>query len=118
MPKENKYSGAYSIGGTFGLSRFFILMNFDGTLRSVETLAHELGHSINSYYFGKEQPPVYNETTIFTAEVASICNENIFHDYLLEKHKGDKFFEIEILTKIISGFFAASTRQVIFSNFE
>lgn len=54
LPKENKHSGAYSIGGTLGLDKYFISMNFDKTLSSIYTLVHELGHSMHSYYFGKK----------------------------------------------------------------
>ncbi|MGL4951686.1 MAG: oligoendopeptidase F [Mycoplasma sp.] len=117
LPKENKYTGAYSIGGTKGLDKFYILMNYDKTLNSVSTLTHELGHSLNSYFYSKEQK-VYCSVSIFTAEIASITNEMLLNYYLLEKYKEDDEMKIIILDELISGFFATTSRQIIFSNFE
>ena len=119
MPKENKTTGAYSIGGTSGLSKYFILMNYDNSIDSVYTLAHELGHSLNSYYYGIGQK-IYQSTSIFCAEVASITNEVLLSHYLLnnaDKEKDNKT-KVFILDQLISGFFATTTRQIIFSNFE
>lgn len=116
LPKPNKHTGAYSIGGTKGLDKFFILMNFDETLRSVYTIAHELGHSLNSYYCNKEQK-IYVGTSIFYAEVSSITNEMFLNYYLLENNNDDKM-KLSILDEMISNFIATTTRQVIFSEFE
>jgi len=119
MPKENKTTGAYSIGGTTGLSKYFILMNYDYSIDSVYTLAHELGHSLNSYYYGIGQK-IYQSTSIFCAEVASITNEVLLSHYLLNKaeEEKDSKTKVFILDQLISGFFATTTRQIIFSNFE
>ncbi|MGL4951037.1 MAG: oligoendopeptidase F [Mycoplasma sp.] len=117
LPKENKYTGAYSIGGTKGLNKFYILMNYDNTLNSVSTLVHELGHSLNSYFYTKAQK-IYSSVSIFTAEVASITNEMLLNHYLLNKYKDDKEMTVMILDELISGFFATTSRQIIFSNFE
>ncbi|WPL40316.1 oligoendopeptidase F [Malacoplasma iowae] len=116
LPKENKHSGAYSIGGTLGLDKYFISMNFDKTLSSIYTLVHELGHSMHSYYFGKKQT-VHCGCEIFYTEIASITNEVLLSLYLLQKEKDDKA-KIKILDELITGFFATTTRQIIFSNFE
>ncbi len=117
MPRPGKYTGAYSIGGTKGLSKYYILMNWDNTLGSISTLIHEMGHSMNSYYYSKAQS-VYASTSIFTAEVASITNEMLLNYYLLEKYKNDDAMKLMILDEMISGFFATTSRQIIFSNFE
>lgn len=116
LPKANKHSGAYSIGGTLGLNKYYISMNFDKTLSSIYTLVHELGHSMHSYYFGKKQE-VHCGCEIFYAEIASITNEVLLSLYLLEKETDDKS-KIKILDELITGFFATTTRQIIFSNFE
>lgn len=116
LPKKNKQTGAYSIGGTRGLDKYYISMNFDNTLSSVYTLAHELGHSLHSYYFGKHQK-VHASCRIFYAEIASITNEVILSLYLLEKTDNNQE-KLNILDELITGFFAATTRQIIFSNFE
>lgn len=117
LPKKNKHSGAYSIGGTKGLNKYYILMNYDKTLNSVYTLIHEIGHSINSYYYTKSQK-IYQGTSIFCAEIASITNEMLLNHYLLKKYKDDKKMKLVILDELISGFYSTTTRQIIFSNFE
>ena len=108
-------SGAYSIGGVKGLSKFFINMNFDGTMNSVETVAHELGHSMNSYYSVKNQK-VNPETCIFYAEIASITTETLLTLYLLNKYKDDKTIVNMYIKLLMDNFFACTTRQIEFSN--
>ncbi len=117
LPSPTKHTGAYSIGGTKGLDKFFISMNFDETLRAVYTLAHELGHSLNSYYCNKEQD-IYVGTSIFYAEVSSITNEMFMNFYLLDKNQDNPKAKLSILDEMISNFIATTTRQVIFSEFE
>lgn len=117
LPKVGKQTGAYSIGGTKGLSKYFISMNFNDTLYSTYTLIHELGHSMNSYYFGQAQD-IYQDSSIFYAEISSINNEMLLNHYLLNKYKDDLEMKLMILDGMIKGFFATTTRQVIFSNFE
>ena len=117
LPKENKLTGAYSIGGIKGLDKFYILMNFDGTMNSVETITHELGHSMNSYYSSKAQE-VYVDTCIFYAEIASIATETLLILYLLNKYKKDQKMVNFYLKRLFDNFFASTTRQIEFSNFE
>ncbi len=117
LPKQGKQTGAYSIGGCYGLDKMYISMNFDETLGSISTLVHELGHSLNSYYFTKEQD-IYASCKIFYAEIASITNEMLLSYYWLDKYKNNQEMTINILCELIDGFFATTTRQVIFSNFE
>ncbi len=76
-----KSSGAYS-SGSYG-TQPFILMNFQDDLDGVYTLAHELGHSMHTYYTCASQPPVYADYSLFVAEVASITNEALLTHYLL-----------------------------------
>ncbi|MGL5630558.1 MAG: oligoendopeptidase F [Mycoplasmoidaceae bacterium] len=116
LHKDGKHSGAYSIGGTFGLKQYYISMNFDYTINSLYTLVHELGHSLNSYFYGKKQT-VHCSCSIFYAEISSITNEIILSMYLLENTKTKKE-KLYIIDKIISGFFATTSRQIVFSNFE
>ncbi|MGL5640113.1 MAG: oligoendopeptidase F [Mycoplasmoidaceae bacterium] len=116
LPKKNKHSGAYSIGGTQGLNKYYISMNFDKTIRSLYTAAHELGHSLHSYYINQNQT-VHASCSIFYAEIASITNEMLLSYYLLENTKSDDE-KIYILDEVINGFFSTTTRQIIFSNFE
>ena len=117
LPKQNKLTGAYSIGGVKGLDKFYILTNFNNTIDAVMTIAHELGHSMNSYYSVKHQK-VYPETCIFYAEIASICVETLMVLYFLTKYKNNKDFVNLYLKHLFDTFFASTTRQIIFSNFE
>lgn len=116
LPKPNKHSGAYSIGGTLGLSKYYISMNYDKTISSLYTLVHELGHSLHSYYFNEAQL-INASCEIFYAEISSITNEVILSLYLLENENKD-INKLQILDELITGFFATTTRQIIFSNFE
>ncbi|ATP59713.1 oligoendopeptidase F [Mesomycoplasma dispar] len=114
---DSKRSGAYSIGGSYGLEKKYILMNFDFTINSVHTLAHELGHSLHSYYSDKHQDYHNSSYPIFLAEIASIFNELMVDDYLL-KNQDDDSFKFEILFQKISTFISTVQRQVIWADYE
>jgi oligoendopeptidase F len=93
-------------------------MNFNESFDSLSTLIHELGHSLNSYYFTKYNP-IYASTTIFTAEIPSIVNETLLGEYMYNDHKNnDPAFKATILQEIISNFFNTTSRQIVFSEFE
>ena len=74
MEKEGKRTGAYS--SSVANLHPFILLNFDKTLDSVFTVAHEAGHSIHSMYATENQPIMLQDYTIFVAEIASTFNSN------------------------------------------
>lgn len=81
-PNKGKRSGAYSSGSYDSYP--YMLLNFNGTLDSVFTLIHEMGHSVHSYLSHKNQSYVTAGYKIFVAEVASTCNEALLTHYLLE----------------------------------
>lgn len=112
---ENKRSGAYS-SGTYGTNPY-ILMNWQDTLDNVYTLAHELGHSVHSYYTRKYQPQVYGNYSIFVAEVASTTNEQLLTDYFLKKYS-DKQVQAYILNHYLDGVKGTVFRQTQFAEFE
>ncbi|MGL6125019.1 MAG: oligoendopeptidase F [Metamycoplasmataceae bacterium] len=114
---ENKRSGAYSIGGSYGLDKKYILMNFDGSIRSVSTLAHEIGHSMHSYFSDKEQPINLASYPIFLAEIASIFNELMLQDYLINNTKDEKL-KFHLLSEAIEDFEGTVRRQTMWSNYE
>ncbi|WP_128008649.1 M3 family metallopeptidase [Mycoplasma sp. ATU-Cv-508] len=117
MPVQNKRTGAYSIGMSYGINKKYILMNFDGTLRSVETLAHELGHSMHSYFSDNSNSLSNASYPIFLAEIASIFNELMVLDHLLKNsHSAPEKFLIH--QRIIYGFQATVLRQIEWSNYE
>ncbi|MCB9850277.1 MAG: oligoendopeptidase F [Phycisphaerales bacterium] len=114
-PTKNKRSGAYS-SGTF-LTQPFILMNYHGTYDSVSTLAHEMGHSMHSYFSRGTQPYAYSNYDIFCAEVASTCNEIILQHYVLE-HTTDPKKKLYLLCEFLEGIRGTVFRQTMFSEFE
>ena len=117
LPKPGKQTGAYSIGGINGLNKYYISMNFDGTMRSLETVIHELGHSVNSYYINKNQK-IYNDEKIFYAEISSITNETLLSYYLIDKYKKRPKNKLFVLDSLIKNFFNTTSRQIVFSEFE
>ena len=123
LPKKGKYSGAYSIGRTFGLDRYFILMNFNNSLDAINTLIHELGHSVHSYFYSKKQNEEdnlwpYCDSNIFYAEIPSICNETLLFFYNLKKYENNSIVKKYLIMQFIDNFFNCTTRQIIFSNWE
>ena len=112
---ENKRSGAYSTGCYDSMP--YILMNYNGTLSSARTLAHEAGHSMHSYFTHKYQPPIYGSYPIFLAEVASTFNEELFNNYLINKAKDKK--EISYLVNSrLEEIRTTLFRQTMFAEFE
>lgn len=112
---ENKRSGAYS-WAAYG-THPYVLLNFSGTLDSVFTLAHEMGHAIHSYYSNKTQSITYSDYLIFVAEVASTCNENLLTQYLL-KNTTDPAARKYILNHYLESFRGTVFRQCQFAEFE
>ena len=116
-PYENigKRSGAYS-SGSYNTDPY-ILLNWQDNLDNVYTLAHELGHSMHSYYTRSNQPFIYGDYSIFLAEVASTTNENLLTDYLLKKYDDPKI-RAYILNHYLDGVKGTIYRQTQFAEFE
>lgn len=112
---EGKTSGAFS-GGCYDTNPY-VLMNYDNKLDDVFTLAHELGHSMHSYYSNKKQPFVYSQYAIFVAEVASTVNESLLIDYML-KNSSDKQEKIYLINHYLEQFRGTVYRQTMFAEFE
>ena len=112
---ENKRSGAYSTGSYDTLP--FILMNYNGTLNSARTLAHEAGHSMHSYLTHKYQPAIYGSYPIFLAEVASTFNEELFNNHLI-KNTDDKKKIAFLINSRLEEIRATLFRQTMFAEFE
>jgi oligoendopeptidase F len=100
-PNKGKRAGAFSYGGPS--THPFILLNYNDDLMSASVLAHELGHSLHSYYSWKTQPFVYARYTLFAAEVASNFNQALVRDYLLRTH-ADPDFQITLLEEAMYNF--------------
>lgn len=112
---EGKSSGAFS-GGNYNSSPY-ILLNYNGTLEWVFTLAHEMGHSMQSFYVNKNEPYLYHNYSIFVAEVASTCVEAILLKQLL-KNSSDKKEKMYLLNYYIQNIRTTFFRQVMFAEFE
>lgn len=110
-----KRGGAYS-GGSYSTNPF-ILLNYQNNRDSMFTLAHELGHSMHSFFTRSNQPYQYGDYTIFVAEVASTLNEGLLTEYLL-KTTNDKAMRLAILNHSLEGFRATLYRQTMFAEFE
>ena len=114
-PNETKRSGAYS-GGCYDTYPY-MLLNYQGRLNDVSTLAHELGHSMHSYYSRKNNSYQDADYKIFVAEVASTVNELLLCKYLL-KESNDKEVKLSILNRLMELFKGTIYRQTMFAEFE
>ena len=113
--KPNKRGGAYSMG-VYGVHPF-VLTNFVNSKRDVSTIAHELGHSMHSYYSNKEQSVIDANYTIMVAEVASTVNEILLSDYQIN-HEHDTHKKAELLYELLEMIRATFFRQAMFAEFE
>ena len=112
---EGKTSGAYSFGSYDSFP--YILLNYADTLQDVFTLVHEMGHSMHSSYTRENQPFVYGDHSIFTAEVASTVNEALLIHHLLEKET-DPEMRKYLINLHIEEFRTTLFRQTMFAEFE
>jgi oligoendopeptidase F len=110
-----KRSGAYSSGCYDSMP--YILMNFTGTLDSVFTLAHELGHSMHSWHSIQAQPYHLADYRILVAEVASTTNEALLNHHLLQVTE-DKATRAYLLDRYLDSFRGTLYRQTMFAEFE
>ncbi len=115
MENKGKRSGAYS-SGTYGTNPY-VLMNWQNNIDNLFTLAHEFGHSMHSYYTRQNQPYPYASYSIFVAEVASTCNEELLFDYLL-KTIDDPQQKVYLLNHWLDSFRGTVFRQTMFAEFE
>lgn len=112
---QGKRSGAYS-AGAYGVHPY-VLLNYSGTLDSMFTLAHEMGHALHSCYSNENQPYIYADYKIFVAEVASTTNEILLMEYLL-KNTEDKKERAYLLNHYLDSFKGTVFRQTQFAEFE
>ncbi|MDR2043342.1 MAG: oligoendopeptidase F [Clostridium sp.] len=133
---EGKRSGAYS-AGVYGIHPY-VLMNYNGSLNDVFTLAHEMGHALHSWFSNRTQPFLYSQYKIFVAEVASTCNEILLIQYLLNRNQAKQAQPVEgqaaaeeagaekariserayLINRFLENFKATVYRQTMFAEFE
>lgn len=116
IPTEGKRSGAYSTGGAYDVHPY-ILMNWNDDYESLSTLAHELGHTMHSYYSNSNQPFAKSDYATFVAEIASTTNETLLNNYMVANAKTDdeKLF---LLGSYLDLLRTTIFRQTSFAEFE
>ena len=112
---RGKRSGAYS-SGCYGAPPY-MLLNYADTLDSMFTLAHELGHSMHSYFSDRTQAFHYASYKIFVAEVASTTNELLLLNHLLNQASDPKI-RAYLLNHLADQFRTTVYRQTMFAEFE
>ena len=114
-PNKGKRTGGYSSGSydTFP----YILLNYQNKYDDMSTLAHELGHSMHSYFTRKNNPYQYGNYSIFVAEVASTVNELLLAKYVI-KNSNNKNEKLFIINRMMELFRATIYRQTMFAEFE
>ncbi|MDA3871034.1 MAG: oligoendopeptidase F [Candidatus Marinimicrobia bacterium] len=112
---KGKRSGAYSWGAYD--THPYMLLNYNDTRDNIFTLAHELGHSMHSFYTNETQPYVYANYSMFVAEVASTFNENLLMHYLLNNTE-DEQERLVLLDKWADNIQGTLYTQVLFAEFE
>jgi oligoendopeptidase F len=115
LPNDGKRSGAYS-NDVYGVHPY-MLINYNGQYNDVSTLAHELGHTMQSYLSDKTQPFPTADYPIFVAEVASTFNEALLNDHLLKQIKDDDA-RLSILGGYLENIKGTVFRQTQFAEFE
>ncbi len=115
FPSQGKRSGAYS-SSVYG-KHPLVLLNFTDDFDSLSTTAHELGHALHSALSNEAQPYPKADYSLFNAEVASIFNEALLIEYLLEREKnaGERRF---LLAAYLDSFRGTVFRQTLFAQFE
>ena len=112
---EGKRNGAYS-AGVYGVHPY-VLLNYQQTLTDVFTIAHEMGHSLHTYFSQKSQPFAKSDYKIFVAEVASTVNETLLLKYMLSKATDDNLKKY-LLNYYLDSVRATLHRQTMFAEFE
>jgi oligoendopeptidase F len=116
LPAEGKLSGAYSNGGAYDVHPY-MLINFNGKYPDVSTVAHELGHTMQSYFSNRKQPYPLASYPIFVAEVASTFNESLLIDHVLRNIKDDDT-RLSLLGNYLENIKGTVFRQTQFAEFE
>ena len=116
FPSAGKSSGAFSSGSLRDVHPY-VLLNHNNNLDSAFTIAHELGHSMHSFYSNTNQPSAKSDYSLFVAEVASTCNEAVMQRYLMERMTDPKG-RAYLLNHLLEQFRTTVFRQTMFAEFE
>ena len=108
---ENKHQSITFSWNTYSF------MNFRGSYIDLKNMIHEIGHIVNYYFSKNEQPFIYEDSTIFVGEIASIVNEILLNRYLY-KNASTKTEKIFYLSKEIENYFSSVFKQTMYTEFE
>ena len=111
MPAEEKHQSIIFSWHTYSF------MNFHGAYGDIKNLIHELGHIVNYYLSMKNQPFIYEDSTIFVGETASLVNEILLNRYLFE-NATTKEEKLYFLSKEIENYFTSVFKQTLYTEFE
>lgn len=112
---KGKRSGAYC-GGAYKVHPY-VLLNFKGNYSGVSTLAHEMGHAMQSHFANTSQPPVYADYPMFTAEVASTAAEIVFKRQILQQTQ-DKQQRAMMICRMLEDIRQTVFRQTRFAEYD
>lgn len=115
LETKGKKGGNYSWGSYTSMP--YVLLNYGFGLNDVSMFAHEMGHSVHSYYSRKNQPYIYSDYSLFCAEVASITNECLLIHDLIE-NETDKQKRLRLINQELEGIRTTVFRQAMFAEFE
>jgi oligoendopeptidase F len=115
-PTKGKRSGAYSNGSAYNVHPY-ILLNYNDLYNDVSTLAHELGHTMHSYFSNKTQPYPTSQYPIFVAEVASTFNEVLLFNEMMKEIKDDDT-RLSLLMEWLDSYKGTLFRQTQFAEYE
>ena len=116
-PSKGKSSGAFSSGNLRDVHPY-VLLNHNDNLSDTFTIAHELGHSMHSFYSNTNPPAPKSDYSLFVAEVASTCNEATMMRHLLKTFADDKKALAYLLNHFLEQFRTTVFRQTMFAEFE
>jgi|WetSurMetagenome_2_1015567.scaffolds.fasta_scaffold30080_4 oligoendopeptidase F len=116
IPTEGKRSGAYSNGAAYDVHPY-ILMNWNNDYESLSTLAHEMGHTMHSFYSNANQPFAKADYATFVAEIASTINETLLNNYMVANAKS-KEEKLYLLGSYLDLLRTTIFRQTSFAEFE
>ncbi len=115
-PRSGKRSGAYCTGDAYDVHPY-LLLNYQGTLDSVSTLAHEWGHAVHTVLANRAQPFPTAEPPIFLAEIASTLSETLLMHHL-GRQAGSCSQKLFVLSHLLEHLRGTFFRQAQFADFE
>lgn len=115
FPKDNKRTMSFTCISYVGVP--YVLLNFNGSINSVRTLAHEIGHAAHTYYSKERNSFLYFEFSYFLTEIVSKVNEILFNEYIF-RHSKNQEEKKYVLNNIISSIGNSLFGQVMLTEFE